>query len=97
LGGVATKSKETLWLLTKKGLENNFLHIFFLRTAGLFSACRSSCERAGQKRTEVLKKIIANLMAAITLIAVENISALRVLLKNIVDFASKSVRLHRKL
>jgi len=45
----------------------------------------------------VLKKIIANLMAAITLIATENISALRVLLKNIVDFASKSVRLHRKL
>jgi len=41
-----------------KGLESNFLHIFFLRTAGLFSACRSSCERAGQKRTEVLKKII---------------------------------------
>ncbi len=44
----------------------------------------------------MLKKIIANLMAAITLIAAENISAMRVLLKNMINLASKFVHVLRK-
>ena len=46
--------------------------------------------------TEMLKKIITDLRAAVMLIATENLSALRVLLKNIIDLASKSVRVRRK-
>ena len=44
----------------------------------------------------MLKKIVTNIRAAVILIANENLSALRVLLKNITNFAAKSVRLYRK-
>jgi hypothetical protein len=51
---------------------------------------------AVQKGTEMLKKIKTDLRAVVMLIATENLSALRVLLKNIKKLASKSVRSHRK-
>ncbi|MHC4461987.1 MAG: hypothetical protein ACYS30_11225 [Planctomycetota bacterium] len=44
----------------------------------------------------MLKKIITDLRAVVILIATENLSALRVLLKNMIDLASKSVRVRRK-
>jgi len=46
--------------------------------------------------TEMLTKIINDLKAAVMLIATENLSALRVLLKNMINLASKSVRVRRK-
>lgn len=51
---------------------------------------------AVQKETEMLKKIKTDLRAVVMLIATENLSALRALLKNIKNLASKSIHLHRK-
>jgi hypothetical protein len=93
---MATKSKETLRVLTKKGLESNFLHIFFLRTAGLLVPAvvfRTDTVRNG---TEMFKKIIADLRLAVMLIATENLSALRVVLKSMMNLVHKSARLGKK-
>jgi len=50
-----------------------------------------------QNETEMLKKIITDLRAAVMLIATENLSILRLLLKKLINLASKSVRVHRKI
>jgi len=44
----------------------------------------------------MLKKIMTDIRAAVMLIAVEDLNALRVLLKNITNLASKSVRAYKK-
>ena len=44
----------------------------------------------------MLKGIMNHVRAAVTLIATEDLKALRGLLKNIADFASKSVRVYKK-
>ena len=51
---------------------------------------------SAQKGPEMLKKIMTDIRAAITLIATENVNALRVLLKNITNLASKSIRAYKK-
>jgi len=93
---VATKSKETLRVLTKKGLESNFLHIFFLRTAGLLVPAVVFGTDTVRNGTEMFKKIITDLGAVVMLIATENLSALRVVLKSMMNLASKSARLGKK-
>lgn len=49
-----------------------------------------------RKGAEMLKKIMTDIRAAVMLIAVEDLNALRVLLKNITNLASKSVRAYKK-
>ncbi len=44
----------------------------------------------------MLKGIMNHVRAAVTLIATEDLKALRALFKNIADFASKSVRVYKK-
>jgi hypothetical protein len=44
----------------------------------------------------MFKKIRTHIRAAVMLIAIENLSALRVLLRNMANLASRSVRAHKK-
>jgi hypothetical protein len=51
----------------------------------------------GQKGAKMLKKkIMADIRAALILIATEDMNALRVLLKNVTSLASKSVCMYKK-
>ena len=52
--------------------------------------------RAAQKGAEMLKKIMTDVREAVLLIATENLSALRAMLKNIANWASKSARTHHR-
>jgi hypothetical protein len=63
--------------------------MFFLRTAGFLLP-------AVVFETEMFKKIITDLKAAVMLIATENLSALRAVFKNMVNWASRSARLGKK-
>ena len=49
-----------------------------------------------RSETEMLKKIITDLRAVVILIATENFSALRVVLKSMMNLASRSARLDKK-
>jgi hypothetical protein len=85
-----------LVVLTNRYLKSNSLHFVFSE-GQVISRTAVQYERGIiRKGTEMSKKIRTEFRAAIILIATENISALRVLLKNILGFASKSVHLHRK-
>jgi len=48
------------------------------------------------KGVEMLKKLLADIKAALTIIVVENLHALRVLFKNIADSTSKSERISKR-
>ena len=52
--------------------------------------------RAAQNGVEMLKKIMTDIREAALLIATENLSALRAMLKNIANWASKSARIHHR-
>jgi hypothetical protein len=49
-----------------------------------------------RKETEMFKKIITDLRTVVILIATENLSALRVVLKSMMNLASRSIRLDKK-
>ena len=49
-----------------------------------------------RNETEMFKKIISDLRAAVILIATENFSALRIMLKSMMNLASRSARLGKK-
>ena len=49
-----------------------------------------------RNETEMFKKIISDLRAAVILIATENFSALRAVLKSMMNLASRSIRLDKK-
>ncbi len=49
-----------------------------------------------QNEIEMFKKIITDLKAAVMLIATENLSALRAMLKNMITWALRSARLGKK-
>lgn len=48
------------------------------------------------KGTEMFKSIVTHLRAAVTLIAIENLKALRVLIESLTESVSKSSRQYKK-